>query len=466
MDNSKNNLRNIPSVDKLIGELRKNEELTTLPHSLFLKCVQETTEAARQNIIAGLDEEISTQVLLMKIKSRLVKLVKPSLKRVINATGVVLHTNLGRAPLSKRSIERVVEIAGGYSNLEYLIDSGERGSRYSHIAAKIAALTGAEDAIVVNNNAAAVMLALSALSYGQEVIVSRGQLVEIGGSFRIPDVLKQSGAKLVEVGTTNKTHLRDYANAISENTAAILKVHTSNYRIIGFTSEPDNKELVELAAKSNLPVIEDLGSGTINPITAGQWDEPSVAEVIKDGVDIVTFSGDKLLGAGQAGIIAGKKEYISIMKKHPLMRAIRVDKLSLAALEGTLIDYISGNPKTDVPVQSMLCTSREELEGKATRLSSMLSGLSEFWWQSNIVETDSQAGGGAMPEMGFTSYGVSLKAAEVSTATLERHLRNWTIPIITRVQSDRVIIDVRCLTEQDMTVIKEACLALAKGRGI
>ena len=354
----------------------------------------------------------------------------------------------------------------GYSNLEYNIQTGERGSRYDHVVNKLCALTGAEDAIVVNNNAAAILLVLSVLAKEGEVLVSRGQLVEIGGSFRVPDVLKQSGAVLVEVGTTNKTHLADYEQAINNRTMSILKVHTSNYRIVGFTAQPSDKELVELAKRYQLPVIYDLGSGTLSGIATDNWYEPTINECLLNGIDVVTFSGDKLLGAGQAGIIAGKKKYIQMLKKHPLLRAIRIDKLSLAALEGTLIDYLGGNIYENIPTVHMLHRQPAELKEQADKLASMLQSLIPYGWEIEVVSLISQAGGGTLPDVKFLSYGVSLRKKQLSTEKLEKKLRNYSTPIIVRIQADKILIDVRCLTFEDMVLIQTACNSAEEGARI
>jgi L-seryl-tRNA(Ser) seleniumtransferase len=356
----------------------------------------------------------------------------------------------------------VNEMMSGYSTLEYSVATGERGSRYAHVVDKLCALTGAEDAIIVNNNAAAVLLVLSVLAKDREVIVSRGQLVEIGGSFRIPDVLKQSGARLVEVGTTNKTHLSDFQQAITEQTAVILKVHTSNYRIVGFTAQPEDKALVALAHQNGIPLVEDLGSGTFRKIKVNGWQEPTVSECLAAGIDIVTFSGDKLLGAGQAGIIAGKKQYIERMKKHPLVRALRIDKLSLAALAGTLIDYLLGRG-LDIPVQRMLNRPADELREQANELADLLQPLAAYGWRIEVVPLLSQAGGGTLPEVEFESFGVSIVTPKHSAAFVEEALRTHCIPIIVRIQAARVLLDVRCLAAEDMAIIETACTRVAKG---
>ena len=452
-------LRNLPAIDKLLAIAESRDSLAKFPQSSLVSALRNVVDNARQELRQGNEFDITPEGLVAQAAQIIVNREEASLQRVVNATGVVLHTNLGRAPLSARAASAVNKVMTGYSTLEYKIADGQRGTRYSHIAERIARLVGSEDAIVVNNNAAAVLLVLSTLACGREVIVSRGQLVEIGGSFRIPDVMRQSGATLVEVGTTNKTHLSDYENAITDNTGAILKVHTSNYRIVGFTAQPDDAQLKQLALRHNLPMLEDLGSGTLLPLSLGDWHEPSVAERLAKGIDIVTFSGDKLLGAGQAGIIAGKKDYIDKMKKHPLLRAIRIDKLSLAALEGTLIDYELGDAEQTIPVQRYLRMSYEQLDEKAARLKRALAFLPDEWVCEKI-DIESQAGGGSLPGIGMASIGIALKPTIISTAQLEKRLRDHKVPIIARVQSDRVIIDVRCLEDGDMDSIAEACKAI------
>jgi L-seryl-tRNA(Ser) seleniumtransferase len=454
-------LRQLPAIDRLVAAVEKQPEIAGFSHAIIVSVLRTLVDEVRSRLIKGQIFDSSLPALVAESKQRLLSLANPSLKKVVNATGVVLHTNLGRAPLGQRAVQAVYDVMAGYSTLEYNVATGERGSRYSHVAAKICALTGAEDAIVVNNNAAAVLLVLSALAGEREVIVSRGQLVEIGGSFRIPDVLRQSGATLVEVGATNKTHLGDYRDAISMNTALILKVHTSNYRIIGFTAQPDDGALVALAHDHKLPIIEDLGSGTLFSLNVDGCYEPTVGERLAAGVDLVTFSGDKLLGAGQAGIIAGKKYYIDKMRKHPLLRVIRIDKLSLAAIEGTLSEYLTGSMQA-IPVWRMLHALPDELQRQAVKLASLLSDLPEGDWTVEIIPLESQAGGGALPGVGLKSYGVSVMVRGKSAATLESLFRGREIPIIVRIQAGKVIFDVRCLSDEDMSIIQEACRAIAE----
>lgn len=462
MMENKYTMRQIPSIEKLLAKLILQPEIQLFSRKLVVATLRRVVDVARQKLKNNEPVEITEDSLLRQTKNNLLVLGKPSLRKVINGTGIVLHTNLGRAPLGERAMRMVNEVMGGYSTLEYNVDIGERGSRYDHVVDKICALTGAEDAIVVNNNAAAVLLVLSVLAKDREVIVSRGQLVEIGGSFRVPDVLRQSGAILKEVGTTNKTHLRDYEEAINEQTGLILKVHTSNYRVVGFTAQPEEGELIQLAHRHGLPVVDDLGSGTLQNVDQDSWHEPTVSECLAAGLDIVTFSGDKLLGAGQGGIIAGKKIYIEQLKKHPLLRAIRIDKLSLAALEGTIIDYLIADAYQVVPVQQMLNRKIEELQEQAEQLANMLRPLTTEGWQIKVVPLTSQAGGGTLPEVKFSSVGVSLASSKASASVIEKKLRNHSIPIIVRIQEEKILVDIRCLTVEDMNSIQEACMKIGK----
>jgi L-seryl-tRNA(Ser) seleniumtransferase len=454
-------MRDIPGIDKLLGILVTQLEVVPFPHHIVVDQLRQVVDEARCKLKNKQAVEITVDSLLANTKNKLKKLGQASLRKVVNGTGVVLHTNLGRAPLGERAIRSVNEVMSGYSTLEYNVEAGERGTRYAHITNKICALTGAQDAIVVNNNAAAVLLVLAVLAKDREVIVSRGQLVEIGGSFRVPDVLKQSGAVLIEVGATNKTHRRDYEEAITKDTGMILKVHTSNYRVVGFTSQPDDKELVALAHTHHLPVVCDLGSGTLWEVKTKEWHEPTVSECLASGIDVVTFSGDKLLGAGQAGIIAGKKIYIDMLKKHPLIRAIRIDKLSLAALEGTLLDYLQGNGK-EVPVQRMLNQGVGELKEQAEELAGMLAFLGGEEWTIEVLPLLSQAGGGTLPAVDFPSFGVSIKGKTWSAAAMEKKLRSYSTPIIVRIQGEKIIIDVRCLAREDMYLIQQAYWVIEK----
>uniref|UniRef100_A0A7C4JT61 L-seryl-tRNA(Sec) selenium transferase n=1 Tax=Thermodesulfobacterium geofontis TaxID=1295609 RepID=A0A7C4JT61_9BACT len=385
------------------------------------------------------------------------KYENPSLKRVINATGVVIHTNLGRAPLCKKAIEEITKVAKYYSNLEFDLKEGKRGSRYVHVEEILKEITQAESALVVNNNAAAVLISLNTLAYGKEVIVSRGELVEIGGSFRIPEVMKWAGCILKEVGTTNKTHLSDYENAINENTALLLKVHKSNFEIIGFTEEVSVEDLVNLGKKFGLPVMKDLGSGCFIDFSKyGLKKELTVQEVLKAGVDIVTFSGDKLLGGPQAGIILGKKEFIEKIRKNPLNRALRIDKLTLAGLEATLRLYRDENLALEhIPVLKMILTPKEILKKKARYLLKKLRKLKLKEFNFEVIKTINKTGGGALPTLDLISYAVAVKSP-LSPQNLQKILRENEPPIITRIEEERLLIDVRCLFDEDYKEIISA----------
>lgn len=437
-------LRALPKVDML----RQAPELTELREEYGEKAVVEAIRQVlaelRQDILTGVVSELPLSgVLHRQIRQRVIRNALPSLRTVINGTGILLHTNLGRACLSEKAAQAAADVARRYSNLEYDLANGQRGSRYVHIEGCLCRLTGAESALVVNNNAAAVLLVLSALAQGGQVVVSRGELVEIGGSFRVPDIMEACGAQLKEVGTTNKTHLSDYEKAIAPETRALMKVHTSNYRIVGFTETPSLSALVDLGHKNGLPVIEDLGSGCLVDLEQfGIHDEPSVQDSLKAGVDVVSFSGDKLLGGPQAGIILGKKKYIDILKKHPLTRAMRVDKMTLAALEATLRSYERGCPE-EVPVLGMLAASPERLLEKARYLSSL---LAEAGISAQVVPTEGRVGGGSVPNQSLPSYAVALGG---DVDALEEKLRLVQSPIIGRIHEGRYLLDVRTLWEED-----------------
>lgn len=378
-----------------------------------------------------------------------------SLRRVINATGVILHTNLGRCCLSGSAAAAACEIAGAYSTLEYNLAEGKRGSRHDHVTQLLCRLTGAESAMVVNNNAAAVMLALSTVGRDGEVITSRGELVEIGGSFRVPDIMELCSCRLREVGTTNKTHLYDYERAIGQETRALLKVHTSNYRIVGFTESVPQAQLVELGHQHGLPVIEDLGSGSLVDLERyGIHHEPTVQDSVKVGMDVTTFSGDKLLGGPQAGIIIGRKAYIDAMKANPLARAVRVDKMTLAALCSTLHSYLDlERAQREIPVLAMLSASRDTLRAKAALLQKR---LGERGVQAEVVAETSPVGGGAAPTQELPTYAVALWDEKCSTHTLEQRLRRGATPIIGRIREQRYLLDVRTLFETDFDEICDA----------
>lgn len=444
-------LRKIPKVDELLRLPALAEVIAAFGDRAVVEAIRAELDVLRQGILKG---EICTLPETADLCCRIGKRVQgdslPSFRRVINGTGILLHTNLGRACLSEKAAMAVYEASKAYSNLEYDLETGNRGSRYSHVEGILCRLTGAESALVVNNNAAAVLLTLSALTQGGQVIVSRGELVEIGGSFRIPEIMESCGAQLKEVGATNKTHLRDYENAITEQTKALMKVHTSNYRIIGFSETPALADLVELGHNHGLPVIEDLGSGCLlNLSRFGIHDEPSVQDSLKAGVDVVSFSGDKLLGGPQAGIILGKKKYLDSLKKHPLNRAMRVDKMTLAALEATLKSYETDKAE-EIPVIGMLAATADALHAKAERLSALLrkAGI-----ETEIIPTEGRVGGGSVPNHALPSYAVAFdgKANE-----LEEKLRLGQQPIIGRIHEAKYLLDVRTLFEEDFPTVVEA----------
>jgi len=465
--NKNSSLRYLPKVDELLEEEKIVEKILANPRTLVLESIREAIDGVRKKIISGdYREENSLLIKEDVLKDALNILKKKSaynLRSVINGTGVVLHTNLGRALLSQAAVERILEVAGNYSTLEYDLKSGKRGLRYSHIEEIICKITGAEAAFVVNNNAAAVLLALNTLSQGKEAIVSRGQLVEIGGSFRVPDVMRQSGAILKEVGTTNKTHLRDYENNINENTGVLLKVHTSNYRILGFTQEVPGEEMAELGKRKGIPLLEDIGSGTLIDFSKfGMGGEPTVQEAIKYA-DVVTFSGDKMLGGPQAGVIIGKKKYLDQMKKNPFTRAFRVDKMTLAGLEATFRHYLDFDEAIKmVPTLRFLTASPESLKERAEMLAEMIN-RSIDGFDIRVEKGESQVGGGSMPLEKLPTYLVSIGGGNLSSSKLEIGLRENIPPIIARINEEKVILDVRTILDGQFGAIEEAFAKLSKG---
>ena len=444
-------LRKIPKVDELLRSESLAQALQLYGDHAVTKAVREELDALRQGI---LQQQITAMpepdALCSRICKRAQLVSRPSFQPVINGTGILLHTNLGRACLSEKAARAVHNASKAYSNLEYDLTTGKRGSRYSHVEEILCRLTGAESALVVNNNAAAVLLVLSALTQGGQVPVSRGELVEIGGSFRIPEIMEACGAQLKEVGATNKTHLYDYERAINEHTQALMKVHTSNYRIVGFSETPALSDLVELGHRYGLPVIEDLGSGSlVNLEQFGIHGEPTVQDSLKAGVDVVSFSGDKLLGGPQAGIILGKQTYLDILKRHPLNRAMRVDKMTLAALEATLQSYDQEKAE-EIPVIGMLSAKEDALHQKAELLASL---LAEAGISADIVPTEGRVGGGSVPNQSLPSYAIALGG---NVEALEETLRLGLQPIIGRIHEGRYLLDVRTLFESDFPVIVEA----------
>jgi len=462
----------LPKVDDLLESEEIKELLDHMPRIIVVDSIRQEIDNIREKIREGAAEETIIEEIKnihLGIRKRAQRKSTNKLKRVVNCTGVVIHTNLGRSLINESIMDHISQIATNYSNLEYDLETGKRGSRYSHLEEIIREITGGEGSIVVNNNAAAVLLVLSTMAKGKEVIVSRGELIEIGGAFRIPEVMEESGASLVSVGTTNKTHLRDYENAINENTGALLKVHTSNYRILGFTSSVDSERLFELREKYAIPLIEDLGSGVLVDLSRyGLEHEPTVQESIKKGVDIVTFSGDKLLGGPQVGIIVGKSEYIEKMKKNPLTRAFRVDKFTISALEATLRYYFEEEKAvTEIPTLKMLTMDLEEIEGKAQGLYQRIAdGMEDPGLSVDIEDSFSEVGGGSLPLEKLPTKCLVLSLEGMSTQSFEYNLRCFDTPIISRVFKDKIYLDLRTIREEEFDIIVEGLLyALEKTKG-
>ncbi|HEY8536391.1 MAG TPA: L-seryl-tRNA(Sec) selenium transferase [Vicinamibacterales bacterium] len=458
--------RVIPSIE----QLRQRPAVQALGreygHAATLEALREAAGELRRRLADGGPAPASTAEAAADIeqraRERLAATFRPSLRPVINATGVILHTNLGRAPLSRRAAEHAAALARGYSNLEYDLVEGTRGSRHAHAEALLRAITRAEAALVTNNCAAAMLLVLSALARGREVIISRGELVEIGGGFRVPEILAQSGAYLREVGTTNRTRLGDYGLAIGPRTGAIVRVHRSNFTIEGFTERPDAAELAALAHRHGLPLIEDLGSGWLHEAPPGGplAGEPRVQASIRAGVDVVCFSGDKLLGGPQAGIIVGRAEILARVRRHPLMRAVRVDKLTYAALEATLVDYATGRAADEVPVLRMLLMPLEAIVGRAETLASR---LREAGIAASLVDSQSAIGGGSAPGERLPTRAVALAPAEVGAAALERRLRLGEPPVVARIEDDRLLIDLRTVMPEEDETLAQALVAAVRG---
>jgi L-seryl-tRNA(Ser) seleniumtransferase len=426
---STRSLRDLPSVDELV----RDERLAAEPHALVVEAARTALDRARSEIKAGREPGPLVDAVL----EELARARRPSLRRVLNATGVLVHTNLGRAPLSAAALARVAEVGAGYSNLEYDLGRGERGSRQEHLAPLFCRLTGAEAALVVNNNAAAVLLALAALAEGREVVVSRGELIEIGDGFRIPEVLARSGARLVEVGTTNRTRAADYERAIGPDTALLLRVHQSNFRVLGFTERPQLAELARLAQRAGVPLVDDLGSGAL----AAVGDEPTPAESLRAGADLVCFSGDKLLGGPQAGVVVGRAELVERLRRHPLQRALRADKLTLAALEGTLLAALDPTAG-EIPVLRMFHEPVERVRERAGRLAELVGG--------EVEETVARVGGGALPLAELPSA-----ACAVEEGIAER-LRLGDPPVVAVVRDGRTLLDCRTLTDAEVDEVAAA----------
>lgn len=449
--------RSIPKVDVLL----ENQAIQEMIERYSRDSVMEAIRAEMDNLrafIGGCDEEDKAQeqiaLLVSRIGDAVEKMHTPNMKKVINGTGTILHTNLGRAPISREHMRKAFDIVTGYSNLEYNLEEGRRGERYSHFEKLLCKITGAEAAMAVNNNASSVLLILSSLAKGGEVIVSRGELIEIGGKFRIPDVMTQSGATLVEVGTTNKTHVSDYEENITEETKALLKVHTSNYKIVGFTESVGIDELMPIAKEHGIPVIEDLGSGVLIDLSKyGLTYEPTVQESVAKGADVVCFSGDKLFGGPQAGIIVGKKKYIDMMKKNQLTRALRIDKFTAAALELVLQEYLSEEQAVQhIPVLRMITEPLDEVARRARSLARTIRST-DIPAKVDVVSCESQIGGGSLPMERIPSMAVAIRPKHESVAALEDQMRHLTVPMIPRTVNDTIMLDVRTVETEDFKLI-------------
>ena len=458
--------RSIPKVDVLL----ENQDIVTLIENhhrdVVVDVIREEIDKLRNFIkenddINLIEEKINNLIENIKISTE--KVYSYNIKKVINGTGTILHTNLGRAIISKKHADYLSEVVTSYSNLEYNLEEGKRGERYSHFEKLICKITGAEAAMAVNNNAAAVMLVLSSMAAEREVIVSRGELVEVGGKFRIPDVMKSSNAHLVEIGTTNKTHLEDYEDAISENTGAFLKVHTSNFKILGFTESVSIEELCKLGREKDIPVIEDIGSGVLIDLSKyGLEYEPTVQDSIKAGVDVVSFSGDKLLGGPQAGIIVGKKKYIDKMKKNPLTRAFRIDKFTATILEMIFHEYLNEEDAIkNIPVLSLITKDLKEIEKNANDLFNKIEKLKDVA-DINVEDTLSQIGGGSLPAERIKSKSVTIMPKNISTQFLEAKLRAGKNPVVGRISEEKLILDMRTVLEDEIDILAQKLIDILK----
>ena len=460
-----NQLRNLPSVERVANHGDLADLVAAYGRGWVVELARNAVSEARQRVLAGAAAPSETDIVAV-VRDAVIQLVTPSPRPVINATGVIIHTNLGRAPLSDSAIAAAENAAKGYSDLEIDLETGRRGSRQAHLQSLLRNLTGAEAAFVVNNNASALLLGLSALAAGREVIVTRGEAVEIGGGFRIPDVLRQSGCTLVDVGTTNRTYIRDYADAVTEHTGAFLKAHASNFRVEGFTAGVDERDLVELGAKTGIPVLHDVGSGAILATERyGLAHEPTPQESIAAGVGLVFFSGDKLLGGPQAGIVVGKKELVSQMERHPLARAVRIDKMSLASLTATLIHFLSGDAESKVPVWRMISAPPEVIRARAQAWCDKV--FSATGTEAAVLPARSAVGGGSLPGETLPSWvlAVSPTGTVTSPEALLALLRRQDTPVIGRIEEDTVRLDPRTvLPEQDDAVVEALAIALNSGR--
>jgi len=455
--------RLLPSVDQALQRPEVQALVGAHGRPAVVRALRSALDELRRRAAeepAGLETAVAC--LPGDVAVRIEAAARPSLRRVLNATGVVVHTNLGRAPLSPGAAARVAEIASSYSNLEYDLERGERGDREAHAEARLRELLGVEATVVVNNCAAAVLLAVNTLAEGREVLVSRGELVEIGGSFRIPDVLRKGGARLREVGTTNRTRLADFRTALSPDTGMILKVHPSNFRIVGFTEEPRIEELSELARGAGIALVEDQGSGLLEALPGALAPEATVLEALRGGADVVTFSGDKLLGGPQAGLVAGRKAFVEPMRRNPLYRALRVDKMTLAALDATLVEHESGRAETSVPVLRMLHVPVAEVRTRAEAFASAVAAAAPGL-RPALVESESAVGGGAAPTVGVPTVAVALDPGDPGPDRLAAALRAGDPPVVVRVAGDRVLVDLRTVHPDEEAALLAALLAAARG---
>lgn len=452
-------LKNLPKIDEVILLLEKKDIYKTASREIVVEMIRRAVRNLREKIVgnestpAGMNADLVANMVERSLKN----LYSYRLRRVVNATGVILHTNLGRAPLCPEALARIMEVGAGYSNLEFDLDRGERGRRYDHVRELICAVTGAEDALIVNNNAAAVLLALNTLAEGKEAVISRGELIEIGGEFRIPEIMRKSAAIMREVGTTNRTRLADYEKAISGNTGLILKVHTSNYRIVGFTEEAGIVELAALGKQKGIPVMDDLGSGCLIDLDQyGLAHEPTVREVLATGVDVVTFSGDKLLAGPQAGIIVGKETILEQIKKNPLNRALRIDKFTLAALEATMMLYLNETEAVSrLRVIRSLTEPLASVKKRALRLTGRLKRAKIAGLEFSLRESFASAGGGSLPLEKIPTCLVGIKSSAMPASRLEAGLRRADTPVIVRVDKDEILIDLRTVAEDEFVFIIE-----------
>jgi len=451
---NKENLKKLPKVNTLLEDSRITKFAKKMPYAKYIQTIRTTIDTYRNLIVKDLINEFEVEDVITSCIENLKDQPQYNLRKVVNASGTVIHTNLGRSLLSKDAMEHVVNVGLHYNNLEYNLEKEGRGSRYDHVEELVCQLTGAEACVVVNNNASAVLLTLISTVTNGEVIISRGELIEIGGSFRVPEIMNYANTKLVEVGTTNRTHLKDYREAITENTKALIKVHTSNYKIVGFTKEVELQEMVDLAKEHNILSIEDAGSGNLLKLQKyTKLNEPTVQDSVKTGVDLVTFSGDKLLGGAQAGIIIGKKQYIDMIKANNLLRSLRVSKLTLAALEVTLNHYLEESEVIEkIPSMRMICEKPELVKKRARTLKTKLNKLEKT--KFNLIETRATIGGGAMPTETIESYGLEV-ISNLKTTKLKTLMHQHKTPIIPITTNDKIVIDLKTITKEEFAIIVE-----------